>query len=137
VRATLLAADEAVVVASPDLASLRNAKNLIELLTRGRPNDGPPRLVLNQVGLPGRPEISAKDFAEAVGLEPVLVLPFDAKLFGQAANNGQMVIELAPKAPVSESLRRLCRVITGRTMQGVGARNASSIFSFLKGKKQA
>jgi pilus assembly protein CpaE len=114
VRATLLAADEAVVVASPDLASLRNAKNLIELLTRGRPNDGPPRLVLNQVGLPGRPEISAKDFAEAVGLEPVLVLPFDAKLFGQAANNGQMLEEVNAKAKTAEAINHLARLIGRR-----------------------
>ena len=70
IRQTLLAADEAVVVATPELASLRNAKNLIELLLQGRPNDGPPRLVLNQVGVPGRPEIPVKDFTEAVGVGP-------------------------------------------------------------------
>jgi hypothetical protein len=47
--------------------------------------------VLNQVGVPGRPEMPVKDFGEALGLTPSLVLPFDPKLFGQAANNGQMV----------------------------------------------
>ena len=114
VRATLLAADEAVVVATPDLASLRNAKNLIDLLMAGRPNDGPPRLVLNQVGLPGRPEISVKDFAEAVGVEPVLVLPFDAKLFGQASNNGQMLAELNAKAKAAEGIAGLARAIARR-----------------------
>ena len=46
-----------------------------------------------------------------------------------------MVIELAPKAPVSEALRRLCRALTGRTMDGAANRNSTSIFSFLKGKK--
>jgi len=58
-------------------------------------------------------------------------------LFGQAANNGQMVIELAPKAPVSEALRRLCRSLTGRTMAGTADKNSASIFSFLKTKKPA
>ncbi|MEI9891599.1 MAG: hypothetical protein WDN45_14930 [Caulobacteraceae bacterium] len=66
-RQTLLSADEAVVVATPDLTSLRNTKNLIELLTQGRPNDGPPRLVLNQVGVPAarksRPKTSARPWA--------------------------------------------------------------------------
>ncbi|HMH64375.1 MAG TPA: AAA family ATPase [Rhizomicrobium sp.] len=137
IKATLLAADDVVIVATPDLTSLRNAKNIIELVKNARPNDAPPRLVINQVGVPKRPEIPSKDFAETMGVDPSAIIAFDPALFGQAANNGQMVIELAPKAPVSESLRRLCRVITGRTMQGVGARNASSIFSFLKGKKQA
>jgi pilus assembly protein CpaE len=123
-------------VATPDLTSLRNAKNIIELVKSSRPNDTPPRLVINQVGVPKRPEIPSKDFAETMGIDPSAIIAFEPALFGQAANNGQMVIELAPKAPVSEALRRLCRAITGRTMQSVANRN-SSIFSFLKGKKQA
>jgi pilus assembly protein CpaE len=137
IRATLLAADDVVIVATPDLTSLRNAKNIIELVKNARPNDTPPRLVINQVGMPKRPEIPSKDFAETMGVDPSAIIAFDPALFGQAANNGQMVIELSPKAPVSEALRRLCRVITGRTMQGAANKNANSIFSFLKGKKQA
>ena len=42
----------------------------------------PPKLVLNMVGLPKRPEIPPKDFGQAIGLEPTLVLPFDAQLVG-------------------------------------------------------
>jgi pilus assembly protein CpaE len=137
IRATLLAADDVVIVATPDLTSLRNAKNIIELVKNARPNDTPPRLVINQVGMPKRPEIPSKDFAETMGVDPSAIIAFDPALFGQAANNGQMVIELSPKAPVSEALRRLCRVITGRSMQGAANKNAASIFSFLKGKKQA
>ena len=67
-RKVLLGADEVVLVATPDLASLRNAKNMVDLISSHRPNDQPPRLVLNQVGVPGRPEIPVKDFAEAMGL---------------------------------------------------------------------
>jgi len=136
IKATLLAADDVVIVATPDLTSLRNAKNIIELVKNARPNDVPPRLVINQVGVPKRPEIPSKDFAETMGMDPSAIIAFEPALFGQAANNGQMMIELAPKAQVSEALRRLCRAITGRTMQGAANRNAS-IFSFLKGKKQA
>jgi pilus assembly protein CpaE len=113
-RQTLLGADEAVVVATPDLASLRNAKNMFEKLAHGRPNDGPPRLILNQVGVPGRPEISVKEFGDAVGVEPVLVLPFEPKLFGQAANNGQMLIEANAKSKAAESIASLARVIARR-----------------------
>jgi pilus assembly protein CpaE len=131
VRATLLAADEAVVVATPDLASLRNAKNLIELLMAGRPNDGPPRLVLNQVGVPGRPEISVKDFAEAVGVEPVLVLAFDAKLFGQAANNGQMLAELNAKAKAAEGIAGLARAIARRDTAPALTKAKPSLLSHL------
>jgi pilus assembly protein CpaE len=136
IRAALLAADDIVVVATPDLTSLRNAKNLIEIVKNARPNDNPPRLVINQVGMPKRPEIPAKDFAETMGVDPAAILAFDPALFGQAANNGQMVMELAPKAAVVESLRRLSQTLTGRSAQS-GKSNTASIFSFLKSKKQA
>jgi len=137
VKAALLAADDVVIVATPDLTSLRNAKNIIDLLKTARPNDAPPRLVVNQIGIPKRPEIPTKDFAETMGLDPSALIAFEPQLFGQSANNGQMVIETSPKAPVSEAMRSLCRAITGRTMQGADAKNTSSIFSFLKGKKRA
>jgi pilus assembly protein CpaE len=137
IKSSLLAADEVVIVATPDLTSLRNAKNIIDLVKSARPNDTPPRLVINQVGMPKRPEIPAKDFAETMGLGPAAIIPFEPALFGQAANNGQMVIELAPKSPVSEALRQLCRAITGRTIQDTSGKNTVSIFSFLKGRKQA
>ena len=113
-RRTLLSADDVVIVAQPDLASLRNGKNLFELASKGRPNDAPPRLVLNQVGLPGRPEIPVKDFAKAIGVEPALVVPFDAKLFGQAANNGQMIAEVNAKAKPAEALLAFAQALTRR-----------------------
>jgi len=135
IRNCLIGADEIVVVATPDLTSLRNAKNLIEIIKNARPNDQAPRLILNQVGQPRRPEIPPKDFAETMGVDPAAVLPFDPGLFGTAANNGQMLLELQPKSQISESLRRLSRSLTGR--QGE-AKASSSIFSFLgKGKKKS
>jgi pilus assembly protein CpaE len=135
VKATLIGADEIVVVATPDLASLRNAKNLVEILRHNRPNDAAPKLVLNQVGQPKRPEIPAKDFAETFGVEPTMVLPFDPALFGQAANNGQMLAELAQKSPTVDAVRRLAGLLTGRKQ--ASGKAGTSLFSLLKGKKRA
>jgi pilus assembly protein CpaE len=135
VKATLIGADDIVVVATPDLASLRNAKNLMEILRHNRANDAPPKLVLNQVGQPKRPEIPVKDFAETFGVEPSIVLPFDPALFGQAANNGQMLAELGQKSPAVEAVRRLAGLVTGRKQ--ASGKTALSLFSMLKGKKRA
>jgi pilus assembly protein CpaE len=115
-RKTLISADEVVVVATPDLASLRNAKNMIDLIKTGRPNDAPPRLVLNQVGVPGRPEIPAKDFGAALGVHPSLIIPFDAKLFGTAANNGQMIIDAGAKSKAAEAFQTLAQIVSRREM---------------------
>jgi pilus assembly protein CpaE len=97
-RRRLVAADEVIIIAAPDLANLRNAKMLVELLRRERPHDAPPRLVLNQVGMARRPEIKAADFARSLQIEPSAVVPFNARLFGAAANKGQMVAEVSRKA---------------------------------------
>src|SRR5581483_7412722 len=43
VRSCLVGADDIVIVASPDLASLRNAKNMIDAVRHARPNDAMPR----------------------------------------------------------------------------------------------
>src|SRR5262249_30349606 len=69
-KRTLSAADDILVVAAPDLANLRNTKNLVDLLKAGRPNDHRPHYCLNQVGVPKRPEIKAADFAKALETEP-------------------------------------------------------------------
>ena len=53
-KRVLTAADEILIVAGPDLACLRNAKNLLGALKHGRPNDQPPRILLNGVGVPKR-----------------------------------------------------------------------------------
>lgn len=113
-RRTLISADEVVIVATPDLASLRNAKNMIDLIRQGRPNDAPPRLVLNQVGVPGRPEIPAKEFGNALGVHPSLLIPFDAKTFGAAANNGQMILDSGARSKAAEAFQTLAQIVSHR-----------------------
>lgn len=135
IRQTLIGCDDIVIVASPDLASLRNAKNMIDVLKGARANDAPPKLVLNQVGVPKRPEIPAKDFADTMGVQPSLVIPFDAALFGTAANNGQMLLEAQPKSVVGDSIRKLAEIVTGRVPQI--ETNKGALFSLLKGLKRA
>ena len=110
----LIQADRVVITALPDLANLRNTKNLIEKLNAARPNDLAPMLVLNQVGVPKRPEISAKDFASAVNTDPVAVIEFDCQLFGAATNNGQMIEEVSAKSKPVEVFRQLARLLTDR-----------------------
>jgi pilus assembly protein CpaE len=126
-RRMLTTSDDVVVVAEPDLASLRNAKSIIDLVRAARPNDAPPRVILNKVGVPMRPEIPVKDFGEAVGVPPSLVVGFDAKLFGQAANSGQMIAEVGPKSKSAEALDQLARMMISRreTAADVPAKQAS------------
>lgn len=113
-RQVAIQADHVVITAMPDLANLRNAKNLMEKLVAARPNDAPPHLLLNQVGVAKRPEISAKDFADALGADVRFVIEFDAALFGTASNNGQMIEEVSSKSKAAEQLREVAMVLTDR-----------------------
>jgi pilus assembly protein CpaE len=114
IKHTLLSADDAIIVAGPDLASLRNTKNIMDLLKAMRPYDSPPTVVLSMTGVPKRPEIPFKDFAEALGAEPVASIPFDPQLFGMAANNGQMIGEVATQSKTAIAIDTLGASLTGR-----------------------
>jgi pilus assembly protein CpaE len=113
-KQTLVGADDILIVAAPDLANLRNTKNLYDFLKAARPNDQRPLFCLNQVGVPKRPEIKAADFAKALDDEPVATIPFEPQLFGAAANNGQMIAEISSGHRTAEILRQLAQKMTGR-----------------------
>ena len=113
-KRALVSADDILIVAVPDLANLRNTKNLYDLLKGARPNDRPPQYCLNQVGVPKRPEISAAEFAKAIESDPVVSIPFDAQLFGTAANNGQMIAEISANHRTTEMFLQIAQRLTGR-----------------------
>lgn len=113
-RRLLFGADEIVLVAEPDLANLRNAKNLSDEVQKSRPNDHKPHLVLNRTATAKRPEIAVGDFCKAIDLDAAAIIPFDANLFGTAANNGQMIAEVQAKGKTAEAFADLARKVTGR-----------------------
>jgi pilus assembly protein CpaE len=112
-RRALEGADDILIVAEPDLANLRNAKNILSILKASRPNDQMPLFCLNQVGMPKRPEIDRRSFAKTLEMQPVAVIPYDGRLFGTAANNGQMIAELSANHRTSQMFLDIARKLTG------------------------
>ncbi len=112
----LVAADAVVITALPDLASLRNAKSLVDLLKQTRPNDAPPKLVLNQVGVPKRSEIKPDKFAAALQIRPIACIPFDPKTFSTAANDGRMIADVSARSAAAKCLSKIAQDISGRNM---------------------
>lgn len=113
-RHVMVTADELVIVAAPDLANLRNSKILIDNLKALRRNDRPPHIILNTVGMPKKPEISPAEFAKTIDAGIPIISPFDAKLYGAAANNGQMLDEIDPGAQIVSQLSSLGYSLMGR-----------------------
>ncbi|MBW7962455.1 AAA family ATPase [Bradyrhizobium sp. BR 10261] len=114
-KRALIGADDILIVAAPDLANLRNTKNLFDLLKAARPNDRPPLYCLNQVGVPKRPEIAATEFAKAIESQPVVSIPFEPQIFGAAANNGQMIAEISANHKSIEMFLQIAQRLTGRS----------------------
>src|SRR6202035_3448817 len=81
-RRALTGADDILIVAEPDLANLRNTKNMLNVLKASRPNDRTPLYCLNQVAMPKRPETAQGEFPKAIGSQPIASVPFDPRMFG-------------------------------------------------------
>jgi pilus assembly protein CpaE len=136
VRHTLATIDEIVIVAEPDLANLRNAKNLADSIKALRPTESEPLLVVNKLGVPKRPEIASQEFATSVECKLLGQIPFDAATFGTAANNGQMIAEVAANNRINDIFRAVGIHVTGRSVpEAASKRAAIQLPSFLKLKK--
>ncbi|ADM09150.1 pilus assembly protein CpaE [Parvularcula bermudensis HTCC2503] len=123
-------ADEIVITATPDLSSFRNAKNLVEVIKAHRANDAPPILLLNQMGVPKRPEVPVEQFEEALDLEALSVFPWDPAAFGQASTNAETLIELNPKSKCAVALRTVSERLLGQTQSAKKQRlSLKSLFS--------
>lgn len=125
VQHTLSAIDEIVIVAEPDLANLRNAKNLADTIKQLRPAESEPCLVVNKTGIPKRPEIAATEFASSIDCRLIGQIGFDPGTFGTAANNGQMLAEVSASHKANDTFQQIGQYVIGRsTGETVGRTSA-------------
>jgi pilus assembly protein CpaE len=124
VKQVLVQADEIVIAAAPDLANLRNAKNLVDVLEASRPTGKPPHLVVNMARRPRHPDIAIEELSATLELKPELVIDFDGETFGLAANNGQMLEEFSRKARAAQQLRSLALKLAQRAEPKETARSS-------------
>ncbi len=129
----LMTADEIVITATPDLASFRNTKNLIDILGAARPNDSSPTLIINQFD-PKLSAVQADQFAEHVGIKPAQVINWDPQLFGAAATNAAPLMEVGAKSKAAQAIRELSSQLLGRNEPNI-ARPKFSLTGMFKKKR--
>jgi pilus assembly protein CpaE len=134
-KTLLLQADEIVITAVPDLANLRNAKNILDLVKGARKNDSSPHLILNMANMPKRPEITPREFENALGIKALAVIDFDCETFGQAANNGQMLQEFNARAKAAQDFRDIALALAHK--KEVKVEKKSALAPFLEKLKLA
>ena len=111
-RNLLAGADEIILTALPDLASLRNTRNLLRFFSSIRANDKPPYLILNQINMPKRPEISRADFEKAINRKIDFTIPFDSSLFSEALNKGVMIAEISERESATHTFSEIAKEIS-------------------------
>jgi len=128
-------ADDLIFVCRPDLANLRNAKNMVEYIGPKRGADAPTRLILNQMGAAKKADLSSKDFKESLALNPVVSIPYDPEAFGTALNNGELLSKASPKSKATLAISDLTKIVSAREM--VEKEEKASFFSKFKiGRKK-
>lgn len=127
----LTTADEIVVTATPDLASFRNTKQLVDILSSARPNDSPPTLVLNQVDAK-LSAVQPDQFEEHVGIKPAQVIAWEPQLFGAAATNAAPIVDVGPRTKTAAALRELSSQLLGRNEANIGRPKFSLVGMFKK-----
>ena len=110
----LAAADEVVITAIPDFPSLRDTKILLELLSPRRQGMAAPKVLLNRAENGRKAQLSSKDFADTLKTAPILVIPTDPALFGEAATEARMLGEVAPNHKIVQSLGQLAATLSGK-----------------------
>ena len=110
----LALSSEVVVSAHPDFASLRNLKTVMETV------ETPLKLVLNGMDACKRTQLSADDFEKTLSVKPVLSIPFDPVLFGEATNNGQIAAQAAPAHKVVKLMAGLAETFAGKPVRKDG-----------------
>jgi pilus assembly protein CpaE len=91
------------------------------MLKKARLNDEPPKLVLNQIGVPKRAELKPEHFADGLKIRPIACIPFDISV-ASAGNHGQMIADAAPKSAVVKHVTSIAEITTGRKTANRGGR---------------
>jgi len=90
-EALLTSADETVLVVAPDIANIRDARNLLDFLNSKRGDSRQVKMVINKSDVAKRTRLLPKDISNTLGVQPIAAIPFDPATFIEAANDGKMI----------------------------------------------
>ncbi len=112
-RHVLQAADHVVIVAEPQITSLRDALRIKDFIV-DHLKKSVPLLVLNRVGLSKENELAPKEFAKHFGGEVAAKIPFLPEVLVATAQ-GELLDSEARMAPALAALQRVLDGITGES----------------------
>ncbi|HUG48299.1 MAG TPA: AAA family ATPase [Candidatus Limnocylindria bacterium] len=109
--ALMEAADRAVITVTAEIPSLRLLHGALEVLSGGEVSTERTLFVLNHI-FP-RQMVTAEQIQEHLGVKVGLEIPYDPELYLTAANEGQPIMNSAPRSPQAAAMRRLAAILRG------------------------
>lgn len=126
-------ADHVLLITQLDLPSLRNVVRLMMSFGEVEGLKEKVRVIVNRTGLQDS-QISMKKAEETIGTEFYHRLPNDYRVMIEVRNNGVPLVEQAPKAAITHSIRELAGKLSGSSVgEPVALGESSSIVSKLGG----
>lgn len=102
-------ADEICLVSGNDLPSLRNARTLVQMLRKARPNDHPIRLIINRLPQKGGP-VPASEFKRILGTDVMFEFE-ETDLVRTVELAGGTLRKEDPKAPIVAKVNQLAAAL--------------------------
>ncbi|REJ67271.1 MAG: response regulator [Planctomycetota bacterium] len=111
-RVALAAADHVLLVTQLDLPCLRNVVRLMMSFNEMESLASKIKIVVNRFGMDDH-QIGLKKAQETIGRDIFWQLPNDYRVMVDVRNNGIPLIEQAPRAAITQSIRKLATTLTG------------------------
>jgi pilus assembly protein CpaE len=111
VVASLEAADDVVVVVTPDFPTLKSTHAFFEYLNEGGSRIAEPHIVVNE--LYALQTLTGGDIENALGRRVAIRIPYDPLLYLRAANQGTPVFAAAPTSQPARRYDQLAAILLG------------------------
>lgn len=111
VIASLEAADDVVIVVTPDFPALKSVHSFLEYLTESGSKASEPILVVNEIY--ALQTLTPGDIENALGRRMTMRIPYDPLLYLRAANQGAPVYASAPTSQPARRFDQLTAVLLG------------------------
>lgn len=115
INTALMLADSISIVTTPDLPGLNNMRMLSQTLSKVRPNDPLPHLILNKVPQKGKPAVSAKEFEKFLDRKLATTIPSDPVSLSASEMAGIVLAAHNPASIALPPIKGLIEILTGRS----------------------
>jgi septum site-determining protein MinD len=131
---SIVGADEALVVVTPEMSSVRDADRIVGLLEARKDQIGAVRLIVNRVK-PGLIEthqmMSIEDITEILAIEPIGIVPDDEDVV-ISTNKGEPLSLLDTNKSAGQAYRNIARRLLGEDVPFMDLNKKVGIFKKIK-----